>query len=202
MLRLGSITRITLIAILCGIAGTTAAKADLIFNFSGEMQTIIYNNVSIGTPEPFTQGEPVTAQLRLIGDNLPTTPNSVFTGFVQFGTVSGENTIFGVQTASITLSSTLTSVDYCCRFSGLTYNGSPFQSQTLGENGQALFGLDTDIGSFTALYLPTGTTNVNVTAHGSGIWTAAPVPEPASIGLLGFAVAALGIGLRLRHRTS
>jgi len=109
MIRLSSITSITLIAILCVIAGTTASKADLIFNFSGEVQTITYNNVSIGAPEPFTQGEPVIAQLQLIGDNLPTTPNSVFTGFVQFGTVRGENTILGVQTASITSSSILTS---------------------------------------------------------------------------------------------
>ena len=172
---------------------SVVARADLLFSFTGDVQSLTYNGVTTGTPEPFFVGEPVSAQLRVIE---PQPATSQFTGFVQFGSVSGENTIIGVQAPGTRVVGTaLRFADFCCNFNGLTFNGLPFENHA-GENGQALFGLGGDPDTFVALYLPTGQTHTNVTATGTGTWSMAAIPEPDSIALLGAAIVALGLARR------
>jgi hypothetical protein len=184
-----------------------AAKADVLLTYAGTVNRIEYNGVNPSDPNPFAVGQAVSAEVLIPGftsgsfvvsgpgplllfvNGVPQ-PVTGFSGFVQFGGTVGQNTIImeplNVGRAIAGLfpdpsGAIVTAADFCCRF------GPPFAANS--ENGQAIFGGN---GDFLAFYLPTGQSAVNFTAFGSGFWSAQLVPEPATLLLLGAAVAGLG----------
>ena len=128
----------------------------------------------------------VTASLLFI-DDVPVFGAGLGSGFIQFGS-SDEKILFSpgnVQSAiagnfpETSTDPLIENAQFCCDFRPPWFNNQ--------ENGQAVFnGSD-----FWALYLPTGLSNINVTAFGTGVWSARVIPEPASVGM--FVLALLGL---------
>lgn len=194
--------------ILISIVIGTPCQASILLRFQGHIDRIEYNNVPNGTVSPFFTGQSVVSEIFIPGissgsftyDNgvLYTDAGSQFAppgfgGTVQFAGVAAPVTLpIGYRVVGHFPDSAGAFIDvaeFCCQFS------PPFS--TGAENGQTLFTGD----DFVSLFLPTGLTNENVTAYGSGAWSALPIPEPASLGLLGLGVTVLGAcGAAARRR--
>ena len=190
---LGTMAAVAACASLLG----SPALADVVYTFDGTVTSLQYNNITPGSiPIPFSMGESVVAEL-----TIPHFSHGIFsvTSTGQFyvnGNYEGQATDFGSVSFgqnSIAFNGGVGSTvqgfyaggvggigeaDFCCNF------GAPFSAAV--ENGQALFNADF------ALYLPTGNTSVNVTANFSGRWSVQgePVPEPASLALVGASLGA------------
>jgi hypothetical protein len=182
------------------LAAAPAVQADVIYTFAGSVDRVVFNGVDPAAPNPFRVGQTISARLEVpsfVGGNfsagswglfingVPAPGGQRVSGFVDFGS----NRIdwrggFGSSAAGVFPAvggSPITFADFCCTF------GPPFQAGF--ENGQARFSGD----AVQALYLPTGATAANVTAFGSGTWTAVLVPEPAGLALFGLALSSLAL---------
>lgn len=189
------------------------AAATVIYTYSGHIGRIEYNGTASSTSSPFTQGEAVSAEITVPGltsghfsvvgsqlfvNGIPVFGSGLGSGYVQFGSAA-ERILFApgnVQSAiagnfpEAATDPLIESAQFCCDFRPPWFNGQ--------ENGQAVFnGHD-----FWALYLPTGLSNINVTAFGTGVWSARVIPEPASAGMFVLALMGLlGIAGGLHRRT-
>lgn len=189
------------------------AKSAVLYTYSGWINRIEYNDTAPDTLSPFTVGEVVFAELVLpvqgagrfiVGasalfiDGVPQFGSGLGAGRIQFGSpderivyTPGDVTLAVVANFPKTASTPLIDhVDFCCVLQPPWFQG--------GENGQAVFSGD----DFWAMYLPTGQTNINVTAYGTGAWSARIIPEPAAAGMFGLAVIGLlMIASSPRHRS-
>lgn len=178
------------------------AAANVIYTYVGQIERIEYNNTSSNTPSPFTQGESVSAEITipaltsghfvivsslLFIEGVPVPGVGLGSGYVQFGSPDerirfspGDVTVAIVGNFPETPTNPLIEhADLCCIFQPPWFGG--------GENGQTIFNEN----EFRSAYLPTGQTNTNVTAFGTGIWSARVIAEPASVSMFALALITL-----------
>lgn len=184
------------------------AAAGVLYSYKGLIDRLEYNDVSPGSFSPFYIGQNVTAYLyvpRLIngrfyigsflyvdnGDGSVSSPDWAPLGVINFegtdilGLGVGGPTDVAAGYFPARSDILIEYVDFCCAFSSTPHGMEDGQASFIG-------------GDFRAIYLPTGQTHINVTAYGTGRWTARFIPEPASVALFGIAL----IGLAALARRS
>lgn len=193
-------------------ASIDRAAAGVLYTYVGTITHIEYNNVDPAQDWPYALGAPVVAQIYipslrsgffsvtpgvLYVDNGTgpigyTSPPEFFFGYITFG-LPGNTTIpfaftdggdssgqFGQSSMPL-----IERASFCCVFP---------ESNPAFENGDALItGND-----FFSHYFPTGQGEINITAYGTGRWTARFIPEPASVAV--FSIALIGLAAAARRR--
>lgn len=189
-------------------ASIDRAAAGVLYTYVGTITHIEYNDVDPGQDWPFTLGAPVVAQLYIPylktgsfyiipgflyvdnGDGLVgyESPSDLF-GHILFGPPGNASIPLGEGFASGQFGQSLMPLiehaSFCCNFREI---------DPKFENGDAfIVGND-----FISHYLTTGYSTINITAYGTGRWTARFISEPASLAVFSIALLGLAAAARLR----